>query len=359
MNQARVLLLGLAAFLLVLSILLVLPFLQFFLLAVLLAFLLRPLQRRLESRTSSRTAAAILVAGATVAVILPLVIVLQRTASEASMLLTAIREGELTLGGLENRIEQLTGAEVPIAEMLRAAVQDVGTGAFDSVLSVFGTVTHLAIGVGLTVFLLYYFLKDDDKFISWTRQTIPGSSDVLDQLYGKISDIMWAVLAGHVLVAVIQGAIAGVGLFVVGVPNALFWTVVMIVLAVLPVIGSFLVWGPASLYLLTVNRPLAGLFLFVYGTIVVGLSDDYLRPIIVDRYAHLSPGVIIIGILGGIYLFGFMGIFYGPIIIGSLRATLDVYREEYVRESVDQEPEGPESVDEEPGDDEPSGEPTA
>ena len=350
MDQARAVLLALAGMLLVLSVLLVLPFLQFFLLAVLLAFLLRPLQRRLENHTRSGVAALLLVAGAAIAAILPLLYVVWRTAAEASALLAAIREGEITTDELEGWIEELVGIEVEIGEMLRAAAEDVGAGAFDGILGLFGTVTHLVIGVGLTLFLLYYFLRDGDVFVSWTRRTVPGSNDALDRLFGEISDLTWAVLAGHVLVAIVQGVIAGVGLVVVGIPDAVLWTVVMIVLAVLPVIGSFLVWGPASLYLLAAGRPVAGLGLFVYGTVIVGLSDDYLRPILVDRYARLSPAVIIVGILGGIYLLGFMGIFFGPIIVGALRATLDIYREEYVENSGARDPRDAKAGDAEAGD---------
>jgi len=322
-----------AVLLLVLSALLVAPFLQFFLMAVLLAFLLRPLQDLLAARTSQRIAAAALVAGTTVVVILPLMVVLRRTLADAATLLEAVREGEVTFAALEARILELTGIEVDLAETLRTAAREVGTDAIDSVLGVFGTVSHLVIGVGLTLFLLYYLLKDDDRFFEWLFRTVPVPEDVQDELYGEIEDITWAVLAGHVLVALIQGLVAGLGLVVAGVPNAVFWTIVMVVLAVLPVVGSFLIWGPASAFLLAANRPVAAAGLFVYGTIVVGLTDDYLRPIVVDRYARLNPAVIIVGILGGIYVFGFMGIFFGPIVIGSLRAVLDVYRREYLEGS--------------------------
>jgi len=333
MDEARGVLVAVIVLLAVLSALLVMPFLQFFLLAVLLAFLLRPLQDALAARTSQRIAAATLVGGATVVVIVPLVVVLQRTLAEATTLLEAVREGEITFARVEARVLALTGIEVDLAETLRTAAGELGTGAVDNVLGVFGTVSHLLIGVGLTLFLLYYLLKDDDRFFEWLFRTVPVPEDLQDELYGEIEAITWAVLAGHVFVAVIQGLVAGVGLVVAGVPNAVFWTVVMVVLAVLPVVGSFVVWGPASLFLLAANRPVAAAGLFLYGTVVVGLTDDYLRPIVVDRYARLNPAVIIVGILGGIYVIGFMGIFFGPIVIGSLRAVLDVYRREYLEGS--------------------------
>ena len=106
--------------------------------------------------------------------------------------------------------------------------------------------------------LLYYFLKDGDRFVRWLRRTTPLPDRVQDELYGEIDAITGAVLVGHVLVAVVQGALAGFGLFATGVPNATFWTAVMVVLALLPVVGSFLVWGPAVVYLVTGGRPLAG-----------------------------------------------------------------------------------------------------
>lgn len=102
----------------------------------------------------------------------------------------------------------------------------------------------------------------------------------------------------------------------------------MIVLSLLPIVGSFLVWGPAVIYLLIQGEVVLGGLLFVWGVVVVGVSDDYLRPIIVDRYAKVNPSVIILGVLGGIFVFGVMGIFYGPLIIGLLRVTLEVFREE-------------------------------
>jgi predicted PurR-regulated permease PerM len=99
----------------------------------------------------------------------------------------------------------------------------------------------------------------------------------------------------------------------------------------LPVVGSFLVWGPAAVYLFVNGQAALAGGLFLWGAIVVGVSDDYLRPIVVDRYARINPSVIIIGVLGGIYAIGFMGLFVGPIIVGALKASLEVFDEQYDR----------------------------
>jgi len=326
MDLPRAILLLLAAALLALSVALVLPFVQFFLLAVLLVYMLVPVQARLERRLEPRTAAATIVAVASVTVVLPLMYVGWTTVADAVAILEAIREGDVSLPEIEGRIRELTGMQVDLLGLLQSAASNVQ---FDSVLGVFGTLTHVLLGLGLTLFLLFYFLKDREAFVGWLYRTVPVNRGVQTRLYDELNRIMKAVLLGHVLVALLQGLLAGIGLFVTGIPNATFWTVVMTVLSLLPVVGSFLVWGPAAVYLFVGGQPTAAVGLALWGTVVVGVSDDYLRPVVVDRYAKVNPSVIIIGVLGGVYVIGFMGIFFGPVAIGMLRATLDVFREEF------------------------------
>ncbi|NIC00040.1 AI-2E family transporter [Halobacterium sp. R2-5] len=326
MNYTRGVLLVVVLALLALSVAFVLPFLQFFLLALVLTVVFLPAQERLERRLSPSRAATVLVALASVTVVLPLLYVVRVTAADAIAIGRAIREGEVTFSGAEDRIQALVGIDVDITSALQSATGGVQ---FDSVVNVFGAVTHVLIGVGLTLFLLFYFLKDREAFFSWLHDRMPLSDDTQSDLYDEFDHIMKAVLLGHVLVAIVQGLLAGIGLIATGIPNATFWTVVMTVLSLLPVVGSFLVWGPAVIYLFANGQTVMAVGLALWGTVVVGVSDDYLRPIIVDRYAQINPSVIIIGVLGGIYVIGVMGIFFGPVIIGMLRATVDAFAEEF------------------------------
>ena len=351
MERTRAALLALVGGLLVLAGLLVLPFVEFFLLAVLLAYPLRPLQRRLEPRLGPRIAAGVLVLGVTVAVIVPVLWLLWIVADAVTGFLDRLRTGEVDFTEVEAWVQDVTGEEIDLLDAAQNALRESGISSIDGAVGVFQTVSSLLIGVALTMFLLYYFLKDADRFNRWLRATVPVRDNVYDQLRAEFDDVIWAVLVSHVLIAVVQGVVAGLGLIVLGVPRAVLWTGVMVVLAVLPIIGSFLVWGPAAIYLFSVGQPVAGAGLFVYGLIVVSLSDDFLRPITIDRYTEtqLNPSAIIVGILGGVYLIGFIGIFFGPVIIGSLRAALDVYRREYVQT----EPAPAESAATEPVPDEP------
>ncbi|SEW21515.1 AI-2E family transporter [Natrinema salifodinae] len=331
MNLSKGFLLVLVALFVYLSLLLVLPFFQYVLGAILLAYVLYPAQKRLENRISPSISAFGLVGLAVAGFVVPLLAIGVAVASDARRLLERVNTDDLQLIELERAIEEQTGQSVDLPSALADAAQSAGTVVLERSTEWFSTITHTLIGLGLAIFLLYYLLKDGSDLLAWLRELTPLPDDAQDDFYRKLDEVMWAVLAGHVLIAIIQGTIAGLGLLATGIPNAAFWTFVMIILSLIPLIGSFLIWGPAVGYLFLTGEPLLAAALFAYSAVVVGLSDDYLRPILVDRYAELNPAVIILGVLGGVYAFGVMGLFYGPVVLGALIATLSVMNDHYDR----------------------------
>jgi predicted PurR-regulated permease PerM len=327
MDTDEGLLLTFIAALLVVSALMVLPYVQFVLGAIILAFVLQPLQERLAPRVGPSRSAGGLVVVSVVALVLPFLLATAFVASDVRRFVEGLEERNLDFSTVEEPLARHTGLEVDIGEAVRSSLSEVGS--FDSVLSVFGTLTHLLVGLGLLLFLLFFFVRDGHRFVAWIRRMSPLPATATDDLISRIGSTTNAVLAGHVLVAIVQGVLAGVGLAVTGVPNYVFWTFVMVILGLIPIIGTFTIWAPACVYLFATGRTVAAVALFVYGSVVVGLSDDYLRPIVVDRYAAVSPSAIIIGVLGGLSVFGFMGLFVGPIIIAALRESIEVYNDHY------------------------------
>ena len=330
-NLSKGFLLVVVALFAYLSVLLALPFFQYVLGAVLVAYILSPVQTGLERQggISPPIAAFVLVTATVAGVVVPLVVVVALVADNARRLVENADTGSLGATDFERRIEGLTGVNVDLTATVADSAQGIGGTVLEQSTAWFSALTHTAVGLGVAIFLLYYLLKDGDALLAWIRELTPLPDDVQDDFYRELDAVMWAVLVGHVLIAVIQGTLAGLGLIATGVPNAVFWTVVMIVLSLIPLVGSFLVWGPAVGFLLLTNEPVLAVGLFVYSTIIVGLSDDYLRPILVDRYADLNPAVIILGVLGGVYAFGVMGLFYGPVVLGALIATLNVVNDNY------------------------------
>jgi predicted PurR-regulated permease PerM len=323
-NLSKGFLLALVVALLALSAVLIQPFLQYVLGALLLAYLLYPLQVRFEAYASPTAAALTLVVLAVAGFLLPVVVVLATVADSADRILRNLDADAVQIEVIESRIEELTGQEVDLARELVGSAREIGTIVFERSAEAFGTIAFHLIGVALALFLVYYLLKDGDELLDWLRRTVPLPTGIQRDLYAEIDDVMWGVLFGHVFVAIVQGVVAGLGFVATGVPNAVFWTAVMIVLALVPLVGAIPVWGGAVVYLYLTGEPLLAVGLFVYSVIVVGLTDDYLRPFAVDRYAKLNPAVILLGILGGAYAFGVMGLFFGPVLLGALKATLRV-----------------------------------
>lgn len=331
MNVRKGFLLALTAVLFTLSAALIQPFLQYVLGAVLLAYLLYPLQIRLEAYASPMVTAFSLVILAVVGFVAPLIVVLAAIADSAEQILMDFETDGIRIEEIESRIEELTGQKIDILDGLAGSGREIGTVVFDMSIDAFGTVTFHFIGIALTLFLLYYLLKDGDELLNWLRRTTPLPTDIQRDLHTEINGVMWGGLFGHVFVAFVQGVVAGLGLAVAGVPNAMFWTAVMIVFAMVPLIGTIPVWGGAVGYLYLTGEPAFAVGLLVYSVLVVGLTDDYLRPFAVNRYAELNPAVILLGILGGGYAFGVMGLFFGPVVLGALKATLRVASENWSR----------------------------
>lgn len=329
MDADKALLLGIIAMLLVLTAYLIFPYAQFVLAAVVLAFVLKPLHRRLAPRVGDTLSSITLLVFSVLAILVPLFVIVGFIAADVLAFAAEIEEGELQFETADELLADYTGVDVDIESALMSASEGIGQWLFGGAVTAVETTLHLLVGVGLLLFLLFFMVRDGERLVSWLKEVSPLPRPVSDDLSERISDITRAVLVGHVLVALIQGVIAGIGLVVTGVPNPMFWTFVMILLALIPLIGTFVVWAPASVYLFLMDQPIAAVALFVYGAIVVGISDEYLRPVIVDRYAEISPSVIIVGVIGGLSVFGFMGLFLGPIIVGVLKESIEVYHEHY------------------------------
>ncbi|WP_247729377.1 AI-2E family transporter [Halovivax limisalsi] len=341
---------GLVVALAVIGYLMVAPFLQYVLGAALLAFVLHPFHRRLAPRVGGRVSAALLTVAAFAVAVVPLVVFSFLLVSWAAEFVDRLGTGDLEVMIESSRTFLVDEVGIPavyvddLESTILTTIEDVGLSTSEFVLSelvnVINTTLHTTVGLMTLAFLLYYFLLDGRTLIAWMRQVVPLHDDVQRELEDEISTVAWAVINSHLLIAVVQGTLGGIGLYLVGVSNVTFWTVVMIVMGVIPVMGVWVVWTPAVGYLWFTGETGSALVLLAYGVAVLSVVDNYLRAIVVDRGSGLHPGVVLVGVLGGIYLLGFLGIFLGPVILAVLKASMVVFSENW-RVTDDPEPEAP------------------
>lgn len=329
-NDRKGFLLGLIGIFGVAAALMLRPFMAYVLGAAILAFILRRPHEYLKKYTGEKFSAFILTLSSILLAVVPLLLIGVAIADDARDVVKDVnRTNVVDIDVIEQQIQDLTGTEIDIRKEISSAVSSVGKGAFGGVSQAINIATNLTIGLSLTLFLVYYLVRDGKELIKWLKDLSTLPEEIEDNLIKEMSQTTSAVLKGHLLVALAQGVIAGIGLAFFGVPNFVFWTAIMVLLGVIPVVGSMLVWAPAAGYLFLSGNPAQALNLFIYGFVIVGMTDNILRPLVVDETADLHPSIIIIGVLGGITVFGVPGLFIGPIVFGALKSVLKVFMQNY------------------------------
>ncbi len=307
-----------------------LPFAAYILGAVIIAFVLKNPYSFLKNYVGERPAAFILTLSSILLAILPVLVGGMIVADDARNVVQNINQSEiLDFDSVEQLVLQYTNQEIDLQSSLSSLVRRFSSTALGDFSQVVNLLTQLSIGISLALFLIYYFLKDGKDLVKWLKDVSPLPKDIGDNLVSELESTTAAVMKGHILVAIAQGILAGIGLALFGVPNYLFWTFMMIILGMIPVLGSMLIWLPAAIYLIVVGQVVNGVLLILYGLIVVGLSDNFLRPFAVDKSADLHPTVIILGVLGGVTVFGMPGLFIGPVIFAALKSVLNIFKEHY------------------------------
>lgn len=342
MEQSKAVLYGLVLVFGALAALLVFPLVEYVFLALLVSYLLYPLHVRLAPRIGSRISALLLLLGAISIVLLPLFYLLVVAVDQAFTFVDTVARNGFDDAWLNDLLDMLLGPSAlkevqgALAGVTAERVPEwIGSDrATRLAFALLGGVTRGLIGITVFLFVTFYALVDGRRFVDWLQHVAPLSLEVQRELLSELDRMTYAVIVGNVAISVLQGVLTGIGLAAVGISNAVLWTVLAVLLALLPFVGAPLVWGPAAIYLFVSGNALAGAALFVYGAVFVGLSDNYLRPLLVNREARLNPAVVVVGLFGGVYLFGFVGLFVGPILLGVLKALLETVRRERSRTTM-------------------------
>ena len=154
---------------------------------------------------------------------------------------------------------------------------------------------------------------------------MPLSNEDEALMLQRFASITRATVKGTLVIGIIQGALAGFAFWVAGIDGAVFWGTIMAILSIIPGIGAALIWVPAVIYLIATGQILAGLLLFAWCASVVGTIDNILRPILVGKDAKMPDLLILVGTLGGLFLFGPIGFIVGPIVCGLFLTVWEIY----------------------------------
>ncbi len=186
------------------------------------------------------------------------------------------------------------------------------------------------VAITVILFVVYYVLTDGEKLVGYLRRAAPLPAEQVDTLMREAHNGLKAVFVGQVLTSLIQGGLGGVGFLIAGVPGAVLWAAIMAVLSLLPVVGAFIVWVPVALYMLVSGELWQGFFLLGWGVLIVSQVDNLIRPRLIGNRAQIHPLFVLIGVLGGVAAFGFIGLFLGPVLVGVTLSVLKVWEKDYL-----------------------------
>jgi predicted PurR-regulated permease PerM len=318
-------------------------YLDALIMAAIFAGLLLPVQRWMTRLLGGREhlAAVIVLIGALLAIVLPLATLAGIVVSQALEVTSQIRpwveervarEGPVTdllPEWMEEYVRLLDPYRASILNKLAEAASSTGTWLVSNV----STVTQGTIGFLLSLFVmsysLFFFLIDGPRIVASIKALMPLSNADQNLVLARGLAVTRASLKGILVIGALQGVLVGLGLWAAGLAGAAFWGTITFVLSAVPGIGAPIIWAPAAIYLAISGRVGAAIGLALWGALVVGLVDNILRPIIVGRDAKLPDWIVLVSILGGIGLFGVMGIILGPILAAILDTVLGIYRRSF------------------------------
>ena len=307
---------------------------------VVLAIVFAPLYRRLLPRLrGSPNLAAVATLGVIVLlVVLPLGFIGAALMREGAMIYKGLQSGDISFAryfeqivaalpawmvgllgrfGLDDMGElqhKLTTGLTQGGQAIATHVFDIGQNTLDFLIAFF-----------VTLYLSFFLLRDGSALARRIREAIPLDAESKRNLFSKFATVIRATVKGNVVVAAVQGSLGGLAFWYLGVHGAVLWGTLMAFLSLLPAIGAALIWFPVALYLLATGAVWKGVGLIFWGTVVIGIIDNVLRPILVGKDIRMPDYLVLISTLGGMAIFGLNGFVIGPVIAALFLSVWDIF----------------------------------
>lgn len=347
-SQSRYFFMGMIALIALVSLVIVFPFLTSIISGAILAFVFYPFYSWMQKRIRSKGISAFITAVIIVLVVaVPAVFIFKNVTAESHYIYLRLKQQVFTGELIETRCYEDTFVckivndvnsllrEEGVRTYLLNLLNDVLTFITKKVSSVILSIPKIIIHLVVVLFTTYYLLKDGKDLVNRAAKVAPLKVHHQEQIIKQFGDVIYAIIYGSFVVALVQGTLGAFGFWLFGINNFLWWAVVMTFFALIPFVGTWVVWLPASFFLgltgylqgetLLVWK---GIGLFFYGLLIISTVDNILKPVIVAGRARVHPLLIVIGILGGLFAFGFIGLILGPLVLALLQTLLAIYERE-------------------------------
>ncbi len=302
-------------------------------------------------RGSRAVAASVLVVAVLTVAVIPSILLGSLLVSEAAGAYDRVKD-LVQSGDLNRLIEQIRMSRLgvlldrvasPVVDSLNLDVSQVLLGATSYVSTLLASQTgaiarnvlETLVSGSLMLLALFFFFRDGDRMSLVIRDLLPMDEEHKHEVFARVYDTLTAVVQSMVVMAVAQGVLGGFGYWAIGgLPFSVFLGFLTGVASFLPPFGAAFVWVPASIYLLVTGHVIRGILMVAWGILAVSMIDNIIRPLFIGGRARLPTFLLLFAILGGMSVYGFLGVFLGPVILAALLSFVDIYRELYAAPRV-------------------------
>jgi len=318
------------------------PFLASIIWGAVLAGIFHPLNSLLARRIRRANLRALLMCIIVVAVIIvPAVFIAIGLISEVTSAFPkfkqALEAGQLDFllkpraYGWNEKVQQLLGnyidlSSLDLESLIGRNIERLTTFLLQQVSNFVGNFSAAIVSFGLAVLSMFFFFRDGERLVIRLKELLPMSEDLKTNLTGRLKEVIEASIYGGVLVAALQGILGGLIFWIIGLPSPIFWGTVMAVLSLIPIVGPYLIYIPAGVILILAGSWIRGVVLLGLGIVVASQSDNLLRPIIISSRTRIHTLILFFSILGGLKVFGLLGIILGPVVASVVFTLLEVYK---------------------------------
>jgi predicted PurR-regulated permease PerM len=325
-----------------LALLIAQPFLRSIAAGVIVAVIFHPAYKRVLRWMGNRRTWAALVAtlGIVFLFLLPVTLILLKATTEAITAAQRLSRLSAEQGGfgqfvfaMAERPLHFFGRFVDLSRFdihnaIASSLQRLSYTVLSSGAAVLGSLARFAADFLFMLIVVFFLFRDGETWAAGLGSLMPLSPAQTSRLFRNINDTIIGNVYGIVSVGLIQGILTGIATAIVGLPSPLLLSIAAFFASILPVVGAALVWAPAGLYLIFTGALWKGIFVLAWGAIVISAVDNVVRPWVVSGKVELHPLVLMFVILGGVQVFGFLGLFLGPVVVSVLAAVFQMLREE-------------------------------
>jgi predicted PurR-regulated permease PerM len=191
-----------------------------------------------------------------------------------------------------------------------------------------GNILSAIVKAFFVIITMYYLFRDGDRILQNLPGVLPLNAHQSEAIIARTSQVVSASVYGVVTIAMLQGMLGGLAFWLFGVPSPILWGVVLAFVCMIPIAGSFFVWLPASIYLILTGHWTKGILLILWGALVISTIDNFLRPKLIKNQTKLHELFVFFSVLGGMSVFGLLGIVLGPVVLAITLGLLQAFKRE-------------------------------